>query len=271
MMPMFHCPPRSRLHARPGKLFAGFRMAGLLPVLCLIWSASQAAVPAYSDFDAVLLRNVERGFVDYAGIAADPAFGRFMASLEETRPEDAADSRARSALLINAYNAFAIQGILDGYSPSSWLGRYSYFRRREYQLMGMPVTLHELETRQLMPLRDPRIHFAIVCASISCPRLASRAYVPDKLEEQLNLAARTFINDGTRNRYDLQRRIAFVSRIFDWYREDFAATSGSVQRYLAAHVSDPAVAALLATDGFELRFVPYDWELNGTLPNPTGP
>jgi hypothetical protein len=95
--------------------------------------------------------------------------------------------------------------------------------------------------------------------------------VPDQLEEQLDGAARAFINDSTRNRYDLQRRIAFVSRIFDWYREDFAATSGSVQRYIAAYASDPAVAALLAADGFELRFVPYDWELNGTLPHQTGP
>jgi hypothetical protein len=271
MMPMFHSPPRSRLHRRPGKLCARFRMAGLLPGLCLIWSVSQAAVPGYGDFDAVLLRNVERGFVDYAGIAADPAFARFMVSLEETRPEEAADSRARSALLINAYNAFAIQGILDGYSPSSRLGRYSFFRRLEYQLMGESITLHDLETRQLMPLRDPRIHFAIVCASISCPRLASRAYVPEKLEEQLDAAARAFINDNTRNRYDVQRKIAFVSKIFDWYGADFAGTSGSVQQYIAAYASDPAVAALLAADGFELRFVPYDWELNGTLPHQTGP
>jgi hypothetical protein len=155
MMPMFDSLPRSRLYRRPGKILAGFRMARLLPGFCLIWSVTQAAVPGYSDFDAVLLRNVERGFVDYAGIAADPAFARFVVSLEETRPEEAADSRARSALLINAYNAFAIQGILDGYSPAARLGRYSYFKRREYQLMGESVTLHELETRQLMPLRDP--------------------------------------------------------------------------------------------------------------------
>jgi hypothetical protein len=258
-------------HVGLRKLMAGMRMAGFLAGLCLAWNASRAATPAYSDFDAVLLRNVQQGFVDYAGIRPDPAFARFLASLAETRPEDAADSRARGALLINAYNAFAIQGILDGYSPASWLGRYSYFKRREYQLMGESVTLHELETRQLMPLHDPRIHFAIVCASISCPRLASRAYVPEKLEEQLDLAARAFINDRTRNRYDVQRKIAFVSKIFDWYGEDFAGASGSVQRYLAAYVSDPAAAALLGKDGFELRFVAYDWELNGTLPDQTRP
>jgi Protein of unknown function, DUF547 len=271
MMPMFHSHPHSGLHSRLRDLIRGFRMAGILAGLCVIWNGSQAAGPDYVDFDAVLLRTVDRGFVDYAGIAADPAFRRFMVTLEETRPEDAADSRSRGAFLINAYNAFAIQGILDGYSPASWLGRYSFFRRREYQLMGESITLHDLETRQLMPLRDPRIHFAIVCASISCPRLASRAYVPEKLEEQLDAAARAFINDNTRNRYDVQRKIAFVSKIFDWYGADFAGTSGSVQQYIAAYASDPAVAALLAADRFELRFVPYDWELNGTLPHQTGP
>lgn len=268
---MIHPHPHSRLWSPLRDLIHGLRMAGIVAGLCLIWGGSQAAGPDYLDFDAVLLRNVDRGFVDYAGIAADPAFGRFVVSLGEARPEDAADSRARGAFLINAYNAFAIQGILDGYSPASWLGRYSFFRRREYQLMGESVTLQDLETRQLMPLRDPRIHFAIVCASISCPRLASRAYVPEKLEEQLDGAARAFINDNTRNRYDVQRKIAFVSKIFDWYRADFAGTSGSVQRYIAPYASDPAVAALLATDGFELRFVPYDWALNGTFPDQTGP
>ena len=131
MMPMIHSHPHSGLHSRLRDLIHNLRMAGMLAGLCLIWSGSQAAGPDYIDFDAVLLRNVDRGFVDYAGIAADPAFGRFVASLEEIRPEDAADSRARGALLINAYNAFAIRGILDGYSPASWLGRYGFFRRRE--------------------------------------------------------------------------------------------------------------------------------------------
>ena len=134
---MIHSHPHSRLPSPLSDLIDGFRMAGILAGLCLIWSGSLAAGPDYSDFDAVLLRNVDQGFVDYAGIAADPAFGRFVVSLgEEPGPEDAADSRARGAFLINAYNAFAIQGILDGYTPSSWLGRYTYFRRREYQSDG---------------------------------------------------------------------------------------------------------------------------------------
>ncbi|MBM4220626.1 MAG: DUF547 domain-containing protein [Gammaproteobacteria bacterium] len=271
MMPMPETHPRSRPCSTPRESVARRRIAALLAGVCLVWSASQAAVPDYSDLDAVLLRNVQRGFVDYAGIRADPAFARFMVRLGETSPADAADTRARSALLINAYNAFAIQGILDGYSPSSPLKRLVFFRQREYRLMGESTTLDELEKQQLMPLRDPRIHFAIVCASISCPRLSSRAYVPDRLDEQLDVAARAFINDNTRNRYDVQRKIAFVSKIFDWYGSDFAATSGSVQKYLSGYVSDQATATLLAAEGFQLRFIPYDWELNGTLPHQTVP
>lgn len=253
------------------RLIRHLRMAPLLMGLCFLWSGSQAAVSDYSDFDAVLLRNVQRGFVDYAGIKADPAFTRVITSFDETQAEDVADSPARDAFLINAYNAFAIQGILDGHSPSSWLKRYTYFKRQEYQLMGESVSLHDLETRQLKPLNDPRIHFAIVCASISCPRLASSAYLPEQLESQLDTATRAFINDSTRNRYDVQRKIAFVSKIFDRHRADFTRSSGSVQKYIAAYVSDPAAAALLAADGFELRFIPHDWELNGSFPHQTGP
>ncbi|MEZ5562756.1 MAG: DUF547 domain-containing protein [Gammaproteobacteria bacterium] len=271
MLPMYHPHPDGGLLAGLRALTRNLGMAALLAGLCLVWSSGQSAAPDYSEFDAVLLRNVQRGFVDYPGIKADPAFARFVTSLGETRPDDVADSRARGAFLINAYNAFAIQGILDGYSPSSWLKRHTYFKRRKYRLLGESGSLHDLETRQLIPLRDPRIHFAIVCASISCPRLSSRAYEPAKLDEQLDLAARAFINDNTRNRYDVARKIAFISKIFDWYRDDFTRTSGSVQKYLAAYVSDPAAAALLAADGFELRFIPYDWELNGSAPRQTGP
>lgn len=267
MNPMSHPKSDGRLQT----LVRCLRMMALLTGLGLIWSSGYAAAPDYSEFDAVLLRNVQQGFVDYAGIKADPAFARFVTMLGETRAEDVETSRARLAFLINAYNALAVQGILNGYTPSSWLRRYSYFRHQKYLLMGQPVSLQDIEARQLIPLADPRIHFAIVCASISCPRLSSRAYAPEKLEEQLDIAARAFINDSTRNRFDVQRKIAFVSKIFDWHREDFVRGAGSVQKYMAAHVSDPATAALLATEGFELRFIPWDWELNGTWPRQTGP
>jgi hypothetical protein len=232
-------------------------------LLCLLSLPAMAALPNRDDLDAVLLRNVRNGFVDYDGIRADPAFGRFVTGLASASAADLGDRNTRLAFLINAYNAYAIQGILDGYSPSSVLGRYTFFRRREYGLLGDKTTLQDLEHDQILPLGEPRIHFAIVCASISCPRLANRAYGPAELDTQLETAARAFANDGARNRYDVKRQVAFLSRIFNWYERDFIKAAGSTQKYLAGYVSDPAVKELLARDGFKVKFVDYDWDLNG--------
>lgn len=233
---------------------------------CLLWLCclpAVAALPSAGDLDAVFLRNVRNGFVDYDGIRADPAFDRYVAGLAAAAEGDLGKPEVRLAFLINAYNALAIQGILDGYSPSSWFGRRTYFKSREYGLLGGTTTLEELEHGRLLPLGEPRVHFAIVCASVSCPRLAGKAYDPATLDAQLDAAARAFANDATRNRYDVKRGIAFLSSIFDWYEADFVRAAGSTQKYLARYVNDPAAAALLARDGFDVRFSAYDWDLNG--------
>ncbi|MEZ5564736.1 MAG: DUF547 domain-containing protein [Gammaproteobacteria bacterium] len=239
-----------------------YRVIPLL-LLCLVSISLPAALPATADLSGVLLRNVRHGFVDYDGIRADPAFERYVSSLANTRHDDLDDQATHLAFLINAYNALAIQGILNGYSPSSIFGRYSYFKRRKYNLLGTQTTLDELENRQLRLLGDPRVHFAIVCASLSCPRLSSQVYSADQLESELDAAARAFANDGTRNRFDVSRKIAFLSGIFDRYQADFSQSAGSVQKYLARYVSDPAAAAILAQDGFAVRYVDDDWDLNG--------
>lgn len=232
-------------------------------LLCLLCLPAAASLPDSGDLDGVFLRNVRNGFVDYDGIRADPAFDRYLAGLATAADGDLDAPEVRLAFLINAYNALAIRGILDGHSPSSWFGRYNYFKRREFGLLGGTTTLEQLEHERILPIGDPRVHFAIVCASLSCPRLASDAYEPATLDAQLEAAARAFANDPTRNRFDAKRRIAFLSSIFDWYEADFVRAAGSVQKYLARYVSDPSVAELLAQDGFEVRFVDYDWDLNG--------
>jgi hypothetical protein len=246
------------------------RTVGLLLLAllsCLPFTRASGSLPSADDLDGVLLRNVRDGFVDYDGIRADPAFARFVASLGNTDPGDLADRNARLAFLINAYNVLAIQGVLDGYSPTTFFGRRTFFKGREYQVLGQPTTLKDLED-ELLALGDPRVHFAIVCASLSCPRLHNRAYRPDRIDKQLDEAARRFINDGTRNRFDEARKLAFLSKLFDWYRKDFAREAGSVQQYLARYAADPKVAALLATDGFDTRFLDYDWALNGIFRRP---
>jgi hypothetical protein len=232
---------------------------------CLVAGRAGAVAPDYSLWDEVLLTHVRRGYVDYSRLRGDPRLGSFLAQLAATDPASVAGEDERKAFLINAYNAYAIRGILDGESTDSRSKRRRFFNRYQFELMGEPSTLQDIEHQQLRPMGDPRIHFAIVCASLSCPRLSSRAYVPERLDTQLDEAARGFINDPTRNRFELDRGQAWVSPIFDWFDEDFAATDGSVPGYLARYVNAPDVARRLADDELQLRYDRYDWGLNGRL------
>jgi len=209
--------------------------------------------------------NVKNGIVNYPNIAVDGRLERYLASLNRVDPQ-AFGADDRLAFWINAYNAFAIKGILDRYSPMTLWGRYRYFIAREYQVGGRAVNLYDLERRILIPFRDPRIHFAIVCASASCPRLQSWAYRSEGIREQLDHVARLFVNDTKRNRFDRQRKIAYLSKIFDWFAGDFVEQSGSVQRYVGRYVDDPELAKELDNVSYTVEFLDYDWTLNGIPP-----
>lgn len=238
-------------------------MAATAGLLLLIAGVAAQATPDYRLLDQVLLQNVRDGYVDYDGIRVDPRFEQFIGQLGEPAPADAQAPEEQLALLINAYNAFAIKGILGGYTPATRFGRYRYFKRVKYRLQGQSVTLEDLEQKHIRPLGEPRIHFAIVCASISCPRLSNRAYVPATLDAQLDQAAERFTNDMTRNRFDVAERAAFLSPIFDWFQPDFAKAAGSVPAYLARYAGDGAVRAALLDGRLEIHYLPYDWDLNG--------
>ena len=170
------------------------------------------------------------------------------------------------AFLINAYNAHTVEKVLTRYPnlKSIWdFGRFfaNPFRDPFFSLLGARTTLDTVEheiLRKQYP--DPRIHYAVNCASIGCPMLREEAYVAAHLEEQLEEQTRRFLSDRSRNRVRGGR--LEVSKIFDWFREDFEP----LERYFAAH------AALLAGDAREqqlvrdgkasLRFLDYDWSLN---------
>lgn len=240
---------------------AGRRIA-LAAVACLA-SAPVLAKPDYSMLDDLLLSHVDNGFVDYDGIALDPRLDDFIDQLATTAPEDLATPAEQKAFYINAYNAIAIRGILDGQSPDSLFGRSRFFKRMRFDVLGESMSLEDIEHGRLRPMGDARIHFAIVCASLSCPRLASRAYRPATLDAQLDTAAEQFLNDPTRNVFDSNRRVAYVSQIFDWFEEDFVANAGSLQNYMARFVTDQASARVLRGENFEVNFREYDWGLNG--------
>ena len=232
----------------------------------LFWGIGLCAdMPDYSLLDDVLAGNVKNGFVDYDGINSDERFHRFVSQLDSAPRTATASDDQFFGFYINAYNALAISGILQGYSPKNAWGRRKFFKKLEFDVMGEKLTLEAIEHELLRPRGDPRIHFAIVCASMSCPRLLSRAYLPETIDLQLHDAAVKFVNDPTRNRFDAKRKIAFVSQIFDWFSEDFELAAGSVQKYIARFATDAEVQDLLRAEKFELRYEDYDWSLNGHL------
>ena len=232
---------------------------------CILVSAPAGTAGEARDAYAGLLRdNVSvAGAVNYPGIKADPRLAEYLDYLAAADPDAFATDQQRLAFWINAYNALAIKGILDGLSPDGLFLRVIFFRTTDYTLAGREINLYDLERDIIIPFNEPRIHFAINCASASCPILGAAPYVADRLAPQLEAATRAFINDPAKNRFDLAANTASISKIFDWFQADFERATGSVQKYLANYVADPEAAARLAQDGFEVRYLDYDWSLNG--------
>ena len=233
-------------------------------LLCLAFSGVQLAGASEHDlFDQVLQKHVSQGKVNYSAIKQDNRFQQYLDYLAKTNPEKFSSESEKLAFWINAYNALAIKGILDGLSPDGFFSRITYFKTTDYDLAGRKMNLYDLERDIIIPFNEPRIHFAIVCASASCPKLIAEAYTADKLEQQLEKNTREFINNSFKNSFDVEKKRAGISKIFDWFPEDFSKHSGSVQKYLANYVDDTAVSNLLAEEKFSVSFLEYDWSLNG--------
>lgn len=159
------------------------------------------------------------------------------------------------------------RGILDQHSPKTYFGRYRYFIGKDYRVGGATINLYDLERQVLIKqFQEPLIHFAIVCASTSCPKLQPWTYEPVQLDVQLDRVAREFINDPMRNRFDRTHKVASLSMIFKWFDEEFINAAGSVLAYIARYVSDPELAQDLMQSEYRIEYLKYDWTLNGITP-----
>jgi hypothetical protein len=174
----------------------------------------------------------------------------------------------RMAFLINAYNAHTVEKILTRYPDihSIWdFGRIfsNPFKDRFFRLFGRPFSLDDIEQDYLRkPYREARIHYALNCASIGCPMLREEAYVPERLERQLENQAVRFLGDRSRNRFAGGK--LELSKIFDWYGEDFEPRRAYFARYARVLADDPASQRLIAEGKAAFSFLEYDWSLNAS-------
>jgi hypothetical protein len=239
---------------------------------------ASAAVAAAGDrehaaWTSLLRRYVSDGLVDYAALKRGrPELDGYLRSLESVeRSELEAWPRAdQLAFWINAYNAYTVRLVLDHYPLRSIrsIGFLpgSAFKRKFIPLdrvAGGKLSLDDIEHRILRErFHEPRIHFAIVCASRSCPVLRDEAYRGRDLDAQLDDAARAFLRDPARNRYDPASRTLSLSSIFKWFRDDFEAAAGTLAGYVALYADEPTAEALRC-GSVRVEFLDYDWSLNG--------
>lgn len=254
----------------------------LAPMLVWAGVAADAFDHAYSAWDALLKKHVrwlpdnKQSRVAYAGMAADrEALKVVLDGLSALTPASFAGfSRTQQmAFLINAYNAFTIDLVLTEYPKLKSikdLGSIvrSPWKKPFYTLLGEQRTLDWIEHEQLRPrYGDPRIHTAIVCASIGCPALKPEAYTAERLDDQLEDGMRRFLGDRTRNRASAGK--LEVSSIFKWFREDFEKGQRGFDkledvfaRYAAQLSDETAVQEQLRARRLRPEFLDYDWSLN---------
>jgi hypothetical protein len=231
-----------------------------------------------SDYDRLLQTHVnDKGWVDYAGLARErTALNHFLDQLASVSPQEFKDQSAKLAFWINAYNGFTLADALDtAYGKHQSVRQVrGFFDGRKHAVAGEQLTLDEIEKRG-RDLHDPRIHFAIVCASTSCPKLQRFAYTEEKLDSQLDQAAREFLADPKRGlRYDTKNNELYVSPIFKWYAGDFTGNEGSLWARVKATVSGsdllrfieqyapPEVSNKIRENAPTVHYFDYDWSLN---------
>ena len=253
-------------------------MRGIMLLLAtLIGLPVGAAAPAifdHSAFDALLRRHVRHGRVDYDAFKAASLFSAYLDALERADPT-ALDERERLAFWINVYNAYTIELIVQHGERESirninktlglWAGKGPW-REPLVRAGGRRLTLDEVEHEIVRKqFHEPRIHFALVCAAVSCPPLRAEAYVGTRLDAQLDEQARLFLrHTPASNRVDVAARSVHVSPIFDWYRQDFGGSDASIGRFIAQYYSAGPERELLARGTFKLEITPYDWTLNSS-------
>ncbi len=227
-------------------------MKTITSLLLLVIGFSGFAQNFTQEVDSFLKSNVVDGMVDYEQIKSEPA--ELNSLLKQIANAPMYKGNEEKAFLINAYNVFVIKGIVDHYPVDGPLKIDGFFDKQSFTFRGKKITLNGLEKGTLyIQFPDPRLHFALVCAAIGCPKLASFAFVGDKLESQLEDQTRFVINDPTFIR--LEGQTATVSQIFEWYAADFDGKTNVIpfiQKYLLKKVKlSPTYS-----------FYEYDWSLN---------
>ena len=220
-------------------------------------TTSTIATFDHSIWDKLLMKHVDHnGNVDYKGFAMDiKPLGEYLQYLAQNPPHETSAKAKKLAYYINLYNAATVKLILDHYPIKSIKDLRNPWGRNIVQMGATKISLGDLEHKILRKMDEPRIHFAINCASYSCPKLINRAFTETNMESLLEQSAIDFINDPKRNIFTAEK--ASLSQIFNWYKKDFTE-NGSLEDYINQYASQQL------TSKTKINYLSYNWALNET-------
>ncbi len=247
---------------------------------------AESAIEPFSDatLARVLAHVDDNGLVDYAALAADPADLDAYAAALATLDDDVVngwDENQQIAFWSNAYNALTLQAIVEAFplqQPADDEGHPRGIRwipgvwdQRTFNILGREMTLNDIEHQVLrVEFDEPRIHSALVCAALSCPPLRNEPFTAEHLDDQ----TRRFLGHDNRFRIDRDGDKVYVSKILEWYGEDFVFSyepdegftgtndaERAVMHFISGYVDEGDRTYLEAGD-YTIEYLPYDWALN---------
>lgn len=244
----------------------GMMRTALLALLagCATVQAPGPAGPATADWAAVLRAAVDaEGRVDFTMLAARPGpIEAVVADIARAAPNNAPEAfpaRAdRIAFHLNAYNALAMYGVVRDGIPArlSLLGRVNFFKLTRFVVGGLTISLYDYENDEIRPIGEERVHFALNCMAVSCPRLPAAPFTAAGLDRELDAAARHFFAEPRNVTVEDAERTVFLSAILDFYTADFLAKAPSLIAYVNRYRATPI------PQDYRVRFFQYDWTIN---------
>lgn len=227
-----------------------------------------------------LIGNGNASQVSYAGLLRDraalTAYVDSVSAVTEATYKSW-NKNQQLAFLMNAYNAYTIELILTKYPNLKSIrdlgGTFSKpWGIKFFKLFGKEMTLDGIEHDMIRAegvFNDPRIHVGVVCASIGCPMLRNEAFTAEKVDSQLDDGMQRFLSDKSRNRYNAEKKVLEISKIFDWYKKDFtrgykgfSSLEATLGKYADKLSSDAAAQAEIKTGKVAITYLDYDWNLN---------
>jgi len=203
------------------------------------------------------------GTVDYATLHQRQDFmaklDAFVAFYDQFDPETLPDEKAKIAAYANAYNVFTLVGVMKAWPVESVRKihpLFGFFTRNKFKINGKKLSLNDIEKKRLQP-KDFRIHFIINCASESCPVIQPQVLTAENVEEVMDRAAKAFLADETKNSFQKNTRIWKLSKIFEWYADDWGGEKGVIA-YVRKTLPEKA-----DWEPQKIQYLDYDWALNG--------